>query len=80
MLKQRLLVEGKVPEREGKFDDVASIIPTGESILDWINQSKNFGCMLLKDRSQGSMLGVQQNIIEQNYGTAMEIDNETFKR
>lgn len=72
-----------MPEREGKFDETALVVPTEDTMADWINQSKAFGAML-KDLGTNAALGLtktQTTELEQHYGTAMEIDhNDTFAR
>ena len=43
VLKQRLLMEGKVRAKEGEYDGVAMVVPVKKTIDEWIEQSRALG-------------------------------------
>ena len=94
ILKQRLLLEGKVRAKEGEYEGATMIIPTAVNIDDWIQQSKKYGATLsYKERhmmnSNSPALRYGQSFlhtatttmdVDPNYGTAMEIEKSAKYR
>jgi len=54
ILKQRLLMEGKVRPKEGEYEGATYLIPSADSLAQWIDQSKAYGASLSKERDRES--------------------------
>ena len=87
VLKQRLLLEGKVRAKEGEYDAVAMIVPVKKTIDEWIEQSRQLG-QTLKEKERAHSYhtsgvgGLRHNPhtveLQEKYGSVMELSQDTL--